>query len=113
MDDRTPLQKKIADLGDRFLLRTLEDLVQMRVLAGQLADGDAAGSRAQMEKLAHRIHGSGATFGFDAISDVAGEIERLSTTSASGAELDAGLTSLEQHVRAAARAGGVEQERSC
>ena len=32
----TPLQKKIADLGDRFLLRTLGDLAQMRDLAATL-----------------------------------------------------------------------------
>jgi HPt (histidine-containing phosphotransfer) domain-containing protein len=32
---------------------------------------------AELEQLAHRIHGSGSTFGFAAVSECAAEIEQL------------------------------------
>src|SRR5688572_29437390 len=66
----------MAQLGARFIERTRGEVIQVRELIGRVASGDTAAFE-QLNYLVHRINGGGATFGFNAISDHAGEIERL------------------------------------
>jgi HPt (histidine-containing phosphotransfer) domain-containing protein len=49
----------------------------LRQLSDSLQAGDSS-CLASMHEIAHKIHGSGATFNFPAVSACAGEIERLS-----------------------------------
>ena len=63
-------------LGEKFLLRTREQSNQLRQLLTEVAAGHT-GALAQLEEIAHKIHGSGSMFGFTAISDCGGALERL------------------------------------
>jgi hypothetical protein len=58
------------------LARTRSEAVKMRDLVARSVDGDR-GALSQLEKMTHRIHGTGAVFGFSAISDCAEVIERM------------------------------------
>jgi HPt (histidine-containing phosphotransfer) domain-containing protein len=73
---KDPLKPLITELAAKFLLRTRGDAIVLRELLERAALGDAT-VMSQLEHLAHRIHGTGATFGFDAISECAAEIEHL------------------------------------
>jgi HPt (histidine-containing phosphotransfer) domain-containing protein len=107
------MQKQIAEIGARYLRRTLGELPQMRELAERLG-GDpaqAAGVLQEIERMAHKIYGSGAMFGFDMVSGRAREVELLAAERASDAEsierLRARVTALEEEVAAAARTRGI------
>lgn len=76
MQDDEKLNQQIADIAVRYIKRTLGELGQLRESLQAIRAGDADACK-QLERLAHKIHGSGAMFGFDAISDHANEIERL------------------------------------
>ena len=70
------LREQVKVLGEKFLLRTADQIVTLRAHVASLRSGDRDALVA-MQELAHKIHGSGAMFGFAALSDRAGEIERL------------------------------------
>jgi HPt (histidine-containing phosphotransfer) domain-containing protein len=70
------LREQVKALGEKFLLRTSEQITTLRAYVASLRSGDR-NVLAGMQELAHKIHGSGAMFGFAALSDRAGEIERL------------------------------------
>ncbi len=76
MNDETRLKAQMAELGGKFIERTHGEVVQMHALIGQLGDGQQQALE-QLLYLSHRIHGAGATFGFDAVSEHAAQIERL------------------------------------
>jgi len=68
------LQQKIADIGGRYLLRTSGELARLRELVDQVRAGNSAALK-DIAQLAHKIYGSGAMFGFEAISERARELE--------------------------------------
>jgi|HubBroStandDraft_4_1064222.scaffolds.fasta_scaffold125205_2 HPt (histidine-containing phosphotransfer) domain-containing protein len=74
--EKDPLRSLIAELGAKFLHRTRGEAVVLRELIECALLGDATVID-QLEQLAHRIHGTGATFGFAAVSACAAEIEHL------------------------------------
>ena len=104
------LQQQIADIGVRFLKRTIGEVGQLRAYL-ESARGGSLDSRKELERLAHRIYGSGAMFGFDELSERASEIERLASTGRNdGTSLDrieGSLRALERQVDKAAREGGL------
>ena len=75
-DKKIRLLGQLAALRERFLQRTRGELPILSELLGRIQAGDSTGF-AQLQVLTHRIHGSGATFDFAAISESAGQIEKL------------------------------------
>jgi HPt (histidine-containing phosphotransfer) domain-containing protein len=77
MNERvTAAQTRLTELAAKFLDRSEGDLASMRHDLGCLAGGDAA-SIGNIRHLAHRMIGTGATLGFDCLSDCARRIETL------------------------------------
>ena len=83
MSDEERLRQQMASIGVRYLGRTLGELQRMRELLQAALNGTPALFK-DLEHLAHKIHGSGAMFGFDALSDRAGEIEHIAGFLAKG-----------------------------
>ena len=110
--DTPSANDKLAEIGSRYVKRTLGEMTELRRLLDAAVSGDAAAFH-QIGRLAHRIHGSGAMFGFNALSDVAGRLERTVDAVAdqdfamSLESVRADVDELEQQVRAAAVARGV------
>src|ERR1700685_4462536 len=75
--DKDALRPLIAELAAKFLVRTRAEAIVLRELLERARQGDSTVVMSQLEHLAHRIHGTGATFGFDAVSECAAEIEHL------------------------------------
>ena len=111
MGEEDKFQEQIADIGVRFLKRTLGEIAQLSGCLQSVRDG-SVDSLKQLERLAHKIHGSGAMFGFDELSERASEIERLAATgcydSTSLDRIEEALRVLEVQVGKAAREGGVQ-----
>jgi len=111
MRDDEKLQQHIADIGTRYLKRTLGELAQLRDCLQEIRNGSGAAIQ-ELARFAHKIHGSGAMFGFDAISERADELERLANFQNATPEgvdkLEACIAALEQEVVNEARARGVE-----
>jgi CheY-like chemotaxis protein len=63
-------------LRERFLDRTRADVDRLRHLA-QRARAECRTELAEMERVAHSIHGAGQMFGFPAVSTLGGAIEHL------------------------------------
>jgi HPt (histidine-containing phosphotransfer) domain-containing protein len=117
-DDRTggkaALQARVAELGLRFLRRTLGELVTIRECLEGCVAGDVA-AIAQLERITHRIHGTGLTFGFPGISQYAADLERLAKAALRSpigdpemlVSLEAGARRLTDEVARAAKAAGV------
>jgi len=78
------LREQVKALGEKFLLRTEDQIATLRAYVASLRSGDR-NVLVGMQELAHKIHGSGAMFGFAALSDRAGEIERLVAPESSAA----------------------------
>jgi HPt (histidine-containing phosphotransfer) domain-containing protein len=74
MDERDELQRKISDIGGRYIQRTAGELAGLRELIVKVRAGDTAVLK-DIEHLAHKIYGSGAMFGFEAVSEQARELE--------------------------------------
>ena len=70
------LREEVATLAQKFLQRTRNQADSLPALVDRLGTGEADALE-QLQELTHKIHGSGAIFGFSRISEVAGEIERL------------------------------------
>jgi len=75
-DQQAAIRQRMAQLRAQFVKRTQGELASMSGLLERVRQGDAAALR-DMELLAHKINGTGATFGFVGISTHAGEIERM------------------------------------
>jgi HPt (histidine-containing phosphotransfer) domain-containing protein len=75
-DKEARLLEQLAGIRESFLHRAQGDLPLLRELLGRIQAGDSTGLM-QLQTFAHRIHGSGATFDFAAISESAGQIENL------------------------------------
>jgi DNA-binding response OmpR family regulator len=76
LDKKARLLGKLAAIRENFLNRTRGELPLLRELLERIQEGDPAGF-VQLRIFAHRLHGTGATFDFVAISESAGQIERL------------------------------------
>jgi HPt (histidine-containing phosphotransfer) domain-containing protein len=76
LDDEAPLLEQLAKIRETFLLRMRGQLPLLRALLGRIRAGDSS-APAQLRTLAHRIHGSGATFDFAAVSASAGQLEYM------------------------------------
>jgi chemotaxis protein histidine kinase CheA len=74
---------RMVELSARFLERTDADIASMRSGLGRLESGDAA-PLGEICHLAHRMVGTGATLGFQGLSNCAHEIERLTEGCAAG-----------------------------
>lgn len=88
MNSEEEMRVKFAAIGARYLARTANELGQLEKLVGQLSAGGQATIK-EIEILSHRIRGSGAVFGFAALSEVAGVIEMLAVDSALADHCDA------------------------
>lgn len=86
MSDAEKLRQQLQEIGTRFLQRTLREIEPFDELRRRLRAGDRS-CLEEIQRLAHRIHGSGAMFGFDAISTHAREIELLASSDAVGTDL--------------------------
>lgn len=75
-DQQAAIQQRMDQLRVQFVNRTLGELAGVDDLLQRVRQGDAAALR-DMELLAHKIHGTGATFGLVGISAHAGDIERM------------------------------------
>jgi chemotaxis protein histidine kinase CheA len=84
----TDMRRKMAEIGARYIARTLTELGDLERMVSQLPAGGNATLR-QIEVLAHRIRGSGAVFGFAKLSDAAGVMEMLAVESAADTSRDA------------------------
>ena len=111
MDDRTRMQEQLATIGERYLRRTLGELVRLKELHAQVRSGSQQALK-DLETIVHRVHGSGAMFGFDEVSQYAHSCEILCAEAAAdpqvGPKLDAALHALESSLLGAARARGIE-----
>jgi HPt (histidine-containing phosphotransfer) domain-containing protein len=109
MDERDELQQKIADIAGRYIQRTAGELAGLRELIGKARAGSAAALK-DIEHLAHKIYGSGAMFGFEAVSEQARALELAAkdvTDPQVFDKLQQHADGLEQQVQAALRARGL------
>ena len=111
MNDREKLTQQMSDIGNRYLKRTLGELERLQELLGQARTGDAESVR-EIERITHKINGSGAMFGFDSVSERAHQMEILAESGFTDAQtlqgLDSCLAALTTEVQIAARSRGVE-----
>lgn len=75
-DNQDALRAQVSTLGDKFLARTRGEVALMRELIERLGRGESQVLQ-DLRDLAHKIHGSGAVFGFVTLSEIASEIEHL------------------------------------
>ena len=77
MNDRMAAAKsRLSELAAKFLDRTDGDVVSMRAGLERVVGGDA-GPTSEIRHLAHRMVGTGATLGFESLSECARRIEVL------------------------------------
>jgi HPt (histidine-containing phosphotransfer) domain-containing protein len=76
MHDEDKLRQQMAQIGGRYITRTLGELQRIHELSALVQSG-STNELKELEHAAHKIHGSGAMFGFDQVSDRAGEIEHI------------------------------------
>ena len=74
--DETNLLLHVAKLGERFLERSRDEAIVLRALSEHAHEGNPVVIE-EIERMAHKIHGSGSMFGFSAVSTCAAEIEQL------------------------------------
>jgi HPt (histidine-containing phosphotransfer) domain-containing protein len=73
---RAAARVRMTELAAKFIGRTRGELGTMRDALTRLAAGDVA-ALGELHHLAHRISGTGATLGFEMLSDSAARIEKL------------------------------------
>jgi HPt (histidine-containing phosphotransfer) domain-containing protein len=81
------MRERIKQLAAEFLQRCSRDVMSLRALLPRLGDGDANVFK-ELEHLAHRICGTGASLGFESLSTRAAAIERLAEGRAGGVTAD-------------------------
>jgi HPt (histidine-containing phosphotransfer) domain-containing protein len=111
VSDAEKLRQQLQEIGTRFLQRTLREIEPLEELRRRLRAGDRT-CLIEIQRLAHRIHGSGAMFGFDAISTHAREIELLASSEVVGTDLllrlESCLLALKNATLAAASTRGLQ-----
>jgi chemotaxis protein histidine kinase CheA len=76
-DARDALQAQLSALSVQFLDRTRGQVGQLELLVERVGRGELP-ALLELRAISHKIHGSGAMFGFPDISEPAGVIERAS-----------------------------------
>lgn len=74
--DAAAVKARLLELTRKFVVRTHDDVTQMRDGLARLDAGDVS-ALAQIHQLAHRACGTGGTLGLCELSDAAADIERL------------------------------------
>ncbi|MFL6576484.1 MAG: Hpt domain-containing protein [Povalibacter sp.] len=95
MDDAQQIQEKMRSLGERYLRRTYLEIDQMEATLARLRAGSTDGLK-ELERMMHKIRGSGAMFGFATLSDCAAEGELLCASSQPDPSV---IAKLETHAR--------------
>ena len=95
---------RMAELAEKFLDRTAVDIDTMRARLARV--GDDAAALAEIRNLAHRACGTGATLGFESLSDCAHRIEVLTAAQppVSRAEILGAIDALAQELARQPRA---------
>jgi HPt (histidine-containing phosphotransfer) domain-containing protein len=70
------VKARVAELAARFITRSMGDLRKMRCDLSKLGAGDASAA-GEIQHLAHRMAGTGATLGFEALGERAAGIEAI------------------------------------
>jgi len=76
------MRKRIDQLAGKFLQRCSQDMVSAHEAIARLRSGNVAALQ-ELEQLAHRICGTGASLGFESLSACAAATERLAEAQAS------------------------------
>jgi HPt (histidine-containing phosphotransfer) domain-containing protein len=75
------MRERIKQLAGEFLQRCSRDVMSLRALGARLGNSDSnvfdATVLKELEHLAHRICGTGASLGFESLSTRAAAVERL------------------------------------
>jgi HPt (histidine-containing phosphotransfer) domain-containing protein len=79
---------RLGELAEKFIQRTRGELEVMRRSLDHLGSADGM-ALAEILNLAHRINGTGATLGFDGVSERAQRIEQLAAAQVPGSICDA------------------------
>src|SRR4051812_14562584 len=79
---------RLAELGAKFIERTRGDLRTMRAALEKTGAGDTSGL-AEIRHLAHRMAGTGATLGFEALGERAARTEAIIESLPAGTPCDA------------------------
>ena len=74
---------RMAEIAAKFIVRSSGEIGAMRDALTKLAAGDAA-VLTEIRHIAHRMTGTGATLGFEQLSDCAATIEKLADAQAPG-----------------------------
>jgi HPt (histidine-containing phosphotransfer) domain-containing protein len=86
------MRERIKQLAGEFLQRCSRDVVSLRALLARLRSGEStvfdAAVFKELEHVAHRICGTGASLGFESLSTRAAAIERLAEGQAGGVTAD-------------------------
>jgi HPt (histidine-containing phosphotransfer) domain-containing protein len=91
-DKAAAAKARMAELAAKFLERSRGDLAAMRAALASFGAGQAE-ALGDIRHLAHRMVGTGATLGFDALADLAARIEELTDAQPPGQPPDAGVLS--------------------
>jgi HPt (histidine-containing phosphotransfer) domain-containing protein len=81
-------RSRLAELAEKFIERTRGEVDVMRSALEKLDAPDGV-ALAEILHLAHRISGTGATLGFDAVSEQARRVEQVATAQTPGTACDA------------------------
>lgn len=111
MDDRERLTQQMSEIGTRYLRRTVGEMDRLQELCAALPQGGAEALK-EIEHLAHKMHGTGAMFGFDQVSEAAGELEQFAVPRSTYdgdylRQLSVLIARLREYVAAAAKARGL------
>jgi HPt (histidine-containing phosphotransfer) domain-containing protein len=96
---------RMAELAGKFVDRTETELVTLRAALAALAAGRAE-ALGEIRHLAHRMAGTGATLGFEKLSDHAMHVEEICDRQAPGtipteadrAEIDAAVAAIGREI---------------
>jgi len=109
VSDQEQLRSKLSEIGGRYIHRTLAEIEQLKAFSESAASGSKDALK-ELGTLAHRIRGSGAMFGFHAISKSAEAIELLanreSLSDADVSTMRALVEELTEEVKRAAKERG-------
>jgi HPt (histidine-containing phosphotransfer) domain-containing protein len=99
---KKPTEKvlRAPDISGRFLTRTIGEVELARSLFNQYL-ANPKGDLSSLQNLTHKISGSGALFGFEALSQCARSLEKLAAGVASkelSGQLEVALRALEVQV---------------
>jgi HPt (histidine-containing phosphotransfer) domain-containing protein len=96
---------RMAELAGKFLERTAGEIETMRTRAARMEHDPEA--LAEIRNLAHRACGTGATLGFESLSECAYQIEKLAAAQPPGSQADVigAIEALAQELARQSRAG--------